>query len=104
MGVCMWPQTFGEWIPFWSFLVAALALVLSNARSTKAEHERDQSMRDRLDYIRETVERTQATLERMDTKLDDHGTRIARVEEQVTALSRRVMRVEQELDGKERHQ
>ncbi|MDY2723908.1 MAG: hypothetical protein SOV20_08860 [Coriobacteriales bacterium] len=94
----MGPATFGEWVTLGSLLVALIALVANMGRSSKAEHERDQAMRDRLDSIRETVERTQATIDRMDSKLDDHGTRIARVEEQVAALGTRVVRVEHELD------
>lgn len=95
------PQTFSEWAVLGSLLLAAVTAIVNALRSSREEHEREQSVRDKLDGIRETVEHTQATIDRMDSKLDDHGTRIARVEEQISALGTRVVRVEQELDRKE---
>ena len=95
----MGPQSFGEWVTLGSLLVAAMALVGTQARTARSEHERDQGVRDKLDSIKEAVDRTQRTLERMDGKLDDHGTRLARVEEQISTLFSRVKRLEDDQDA-----
>lgn len=95
----MGPQSFGEWVTLGSLLVAVIALVGTQARTVRSEHERDQGVRDKLDSIKEAVDRTQRTLERMDGKLDDHGTRLARVEEQISTLFSRVKRLEDDQDA-----
>lgn len=94
------PETFGEWVTLGSLIVAAVALVSSSSRTARVEHERDQSMRDKLDSIKEAVDDTRRTIDKMDSKLDDHGTRITRVEEQVETLFNRIKRIEDTLDSR----
>lgn len=96
----MGPQSFGEWVTLGSLLVAVMALVGTQARTARSEHERDQGVRDKLDSIEKTGERTYAQVERITQKLDDHGVRIARIEERVDTLFRRVERIEDESEDR----
>lgn len=77
-----------------SFVVAALALIATMLRSHRADSEKDQMLKDRLEQISEITRETRDSVREINRKLDDHSTRIARVEESVKALDRRVERLE----------
>lgn len=94
----MGPNTFGEWMTLGSLVVAVLALSTGFSRSSQESHERDQVMRDRLDSLREQSTEQLRMLRELDAKLDDHGTRITRMEEQVQTLFDRITRLEKEHD------
>ena len=94
----MAPASFGEWMTLGSLVVATLALMSSLSRSSQDSHERDQGMRDRLDSLREQSAEQLRMLRELDAKLDDHGTRITRMEEKVQTLFDRLSRLEKEHD------
>ena len=93
----MQTMAWGDIIALCSLAVAAIVAVASALRGMRGESERDQVVRDKLDVIGHTVTDTQQLLREMDRKLDDHGQRIARLEERQGALDRRVASVEQDV-------
>lgn len=90
---------FAELVTLGSLLVAFSALVLNASKSARADHERDQAVRDKLEQIKDNTEETRRMLREVDRKIDDHGTRIARLEERTDTLFQRVDRVETTLDS-----
>lgn len=85
-------------IPLASALVALAALVYAFLKDRKGEQKEDasalQGIRDKLDYISDTARDTREDVRALDRKLDDHSSRLARVEASVEGLSKRVETLE----------
>lgn len=86
--------TVNEIVAIVSALVAGLALVLSFARDKKGEIANTQAIRDKLDYISDTTRDTREDVRALDRKLDDHATRIGKIETKVNDHARRLDRLE----------
>lgn len=98
------PATFGELVSLLSLIVAALVAVSSavaaGRRGASTDSAREQRMSDQLDHISQMCSETRQDVKEMNRKLDDHGSRITRLEEQCTTLFSRVERLEAAQDGK----
>lgn len=86
--------TVNEIVAIVSALVAGLALVLSFTRDKKGEIANTQAIRDKLDYISDTTRDTREDVRALDRKLDDHATRIGKIETKVNDHARRLDRLE----------
>lgn len=84
----------GEVIAAISAIVAALALLLNFSRERKSNVMDSQTVRDKLDYISDTARDTREDVRALDRKLDDHTSRIAKVEAHVEAQDKRIQRLE----------
>lgn len=73
-----------------SATVAALALVLNFAKDKRGTVADSQAVRDKLDYISDTVRDTREDVRALDRKLDDHATRITKIEALVDDHERRI--------------
>ena len=89
-------------IAFGSLMVAALALIASALRSYSSDERGEQVISDRLDAIAESVRHLTAIVQGMDVKLDAHAESIARTDEKVKSLEKRVNSVEGRLAALER--
>ena len=88
-------------IAFGSLLVAAIALVASIMRNYSSDERGEQLVSDRLDAIADSVRRLTSIVEGMDAKLDAHAESIARADEQVKSLTKRVDGIEGRLTALE---
>lgn len=88
-------------IAFGSLLVASIALIASAMRNFSSDEKSEQVISDRLDAIAESVKRLTAIVEGMDAKLDAHAESIARADEQVKSLTKRVDGIEGRLTALE---
>ncbi|MBR2681762.1 MAG: hypothetical protein IKG69_09835 [Atopobiaceae bacterium] len=87
-------MTVGEIVAIVSALVAGLALVLNYAKDRRGSIESSQAIRDKLDYISDTARDTREDVRALDRKLDDHASRIGKIETKVDEHSRRLERLE----------
>jgi uncharacterized protein HemX len=94
----MTPGTFAEWVALWSLLIAAAALIITVVKNDRESSRASQALRDKLENIRMTVEETRETLRSMDSKLDDHGTRLTRAEERIDTLFNNYSRLQNNMD------
>lgn len=81
-----------------SLVVAAIALLSSRVKDTKADAARHQLVDDKLDRNNELARETRDTVRDMSKKLDDHAVRLTKAEERIDTLFRRVGRIEQNID------
>lgn len=87
-----------EIIALGSLVVAAIALLSSRVKDTKADAARHQLVDDKLDRNNELARETRDTVRDMSKKLDDHAVRLTKAEERIDTLFRRVGRIEQNID------
>lgn len=87
-----------EIIALGSLVVAAIALLSSRVKDTKADAARHQLVDDKLDRNNELARETRDTVRDMSKKLDDHAVRLTTAEERINTLFRRVGRIEQNID------
>lgn len=73
-----------------SATVAALALILNFTKDRRGTVADSQAVRDKLDYISDTVRDTREDVRALDRKLDDHATRITKIEALVDDHERRI--------------
>lgn len=86
--------TVSEIVAVISAMVAGLALVLNFARDKRGEIAGSQAIRDKLDYISDTTRDTREDVRALDRKLDDHATRIGKIETNINDHARRIERLE----------
>ena len=94
----MGPQDFGDMTALCSLIVAAIVCFASLVRGQRDDNRDDQALRDRLDSIRDTVDRSLRTIQEVNAKLDDHTVRITRMEERERTLFSRIEKLERTVD------
>lgn len=82
-------------IPALAGLVALASLLYTMLRDKGGSVSASQAIRDKLDYISDTTRDTREDVRALDRKLDDHASRIARVEAEVEAHEKRIEHIEQ---------
>lgn len=94
-------MTTGEAVSVVSMCIAGLALVLNFARDRRSAAANRQSaaaesqaIRDKLDYISDTTRDTREDVRALDRKLDDHASRIGKIEIKMDEHTRRLDRLE----------
>lgn len=87
-----------EIIALGSLVVAAIALLSSRVKDTKAEAARHQLVDDKLDRNNELARETRDAVRDIERKLDDHAQRLVKVEADIDTLYRRVGRIEKNID------
>ncbi|MGI6590342.1 MAG: hypothetical protein ACOX1O_01820 [Eggerthellaceae bacterium] len=92
------PQDFNDLVALCSLIVAAIVCFASLVRGQREDNRDDQSLRDRLDNIKDTVDRSLKTIQEVDTKLGRHEVRIALIEEREHTLFRRLESLERTVD------
>ena len=76
--------------PFASAIVAVAALLYAVLKDRRADTSPLQGIRDKLDYIGDTTRDTREDVRALDRKLDDHASRLSRVEAHMESLDKRV--------------
>lgn len=91
------PINLDQLIAMSSLLVAAIVAIANSKRNSKAnvdmlrkEAERQQRISDKLATISSSVDETRAMVQRIDNKLEQHGTQITRLEAKVDEQERRI--------------
>lgn len=87
-------MTVAEIVALASVCIAGLALLLNFSRERKGDVSESQAIRDKLDYISDTTRDTREDVRALDRKLDDHATRIGKVETKLDDHARRLDRLE----------
>lgn len=84
----------GEIIAIVSVIVAACALLLNFNKEHRTDVSDTQAIRDKLDYISDTTRDTREDVRALDRKLDDHASRITKIETKLEDHERRIERFE----------
>lgn len=87
-------MTVAEIVSLVSVCIAGLALLLNFTRERRGAVSESQAIRDKLDYISDTTRDTREDVRALDRKLDDHATRIGKVETKLDDHARRLDRLE----------
>lgn len=87
-------MTVAEIVALASVCIAGLSLLLNFTRERKGSVSESQAIRDKLDYISDTTRDTREDVRALDRKLDDHATRIGKVETKLDDHARRLDRLE----------
>lgn len=87
-------MTVSEIIALISCIVAVGALALNIMKSTHGSVEQTQAIRDKLDYIADTTRDTREDVRQLDRKLDDHASRLTKIEAKVEDHGRRLDKLE----------
>lgn len=87
-------MTVAEIVALASVCIAGLTLLLNFTRDRKGAVSESQAIRDKLDYISDTTRDTREDVRNLDRKLDDHATRIGKVETKLDDHARRLDRLE----------
>ena len=87
-------MTTGEIIALVSASVAVLALVLNYMRGHNGDISNAQATRDKLDYISDNTRDIREDVRALDRKLDDHASKITKMEAQIGDHERRIEKLE----------
>lgn len=87
-------MTVSEIIALISCIVAVGALALNLMKSAHGSVEQTQAIRDKLDYIADTTRDTREDVRQLDRKLDDHASRLTKIEAKVEDHGRRLDKLE----------
>ena len=82
----------GDIVAILSLLLSCLIFAASQRKDSRAAAAHDQLINDKLDRNNEMSRETRDAVRDMARKLDDHGERITRVEQRVSALEDRADR------------
>lgn len=86
------PWQTGDVVAILSLLLSCLIFAASQRKDSRAAAAHDQLINDKLDRNNEMSRETRDAVRDMARKLDDHGERITRVEQRVSALEDRADR------------
>ena len=86
------PWQTGDVVAILSLLLSCLIFAASQRKDSRAAAAHDQLINDKLDRNNEMSRETRDAVRDMTRKLDDHGERITRVEQRVSALEDRADR------------
>lgn len=86
------PWQTGDIVAILSLLLSCLIFAASQRKDSRAAAAHDQLINDKLDRNNEMSRETRDAVRDMTRKLDDHGERITRVEQRVSALEDRADR------------
>ena len=86
------PWQTGDIVAILSLLLSCLIFAASQRKDSRAAAAHDQLINDKLDRNNEMSRETRDAVRDMAHKLDDHGERITRVEQRVSALEDRADR------------
>ena len=86
------PWQTGDIVAILSLLLSCLIFAASQRKDSRAAAAHDQLINDKLDRNNEMSRATRDAVRDMARKLDDHGERITRVEQRVSALEDRADR------------
>lgn len=86
------PWQTGDIVAVLSLLLSCLIFAASQRKDSRAAAAHDQLINDKLDRNNEMSRETRDAVRDMARKLDDHGERITRVEQRVSALEDRADR------------
>ena len=86
--------TIRDILPYLAGVVALAVFLYARRDASRDEGGSLQAIRDKLDYISDTTRDTREDVRALDRKLDDHATRITRVEETLKDHDRRLERLE----------
>lgn len=86
------PIQTGDVVAMLSLLLSCLIFAASQRKDSRAAAAHDQLINDKLDRNNEMSRETRDAVRDMTRKLDDHGERITRVEQRVSALEDRADR------------
>lgn len=86
------PWQTGDVVAMLSLLLSCLIFAASQRKDSRASAAHDQLINDKLDRNNELGRETRDAVRDMSKKLDDHGERITRVEQRVSALEDRADR------------
>ena len=86
------PWQTGDVVAILSLLLSCLIFAASQRKDSRAAAAHDQLINDKLDRNNEMSRETRDAVRDMTKKLDDHGERITRVEQRVSALEDRADR------------
>lgn len=88
------PLSYGDVLALLTLTLSCVVFATSKRKDDRVQAAHDQLVSDKLDRSLELARDTRDTVRDMSRKLDDHGERITRVEQRVTALEDRVERSE----------
>ena len=88
------PWQTGDVVAILSLLLSCLIFAASQRKDSRAAAAHDQLINDKLDRNNEMSRETRDAVRDMARKLDDHGERITRVEQRVSALEDRADRLD----------
>ena len=81
-------------IPTLAAAVALASLLYTMLKDRGGNVSASQAIRDKLDYISDTTRDTREDVRALDRKLDDHASRIVKVEEKLKDHDRRIEKIE----------
>lgn len=87
-------MTVAEIVALASVCIAGLSLLLNFSRDRKGAVSESQAIRDKLDYISDTTRDTREDVRALDRKLDDHATKLGKIETKLDDHARRLARLE----------
>lgn len=87
-------MTTGEIIALTSAVVAVLALLFNVSRSRTSDITAAQATRDKLDYISDNTRDIREDVRALDRKLDDHASKITKMQAQLDDHDRRLEKLE----------
>ena len=87
-------MTPAETVTIVSVAIAALALAFNVLKDRRTEVLTSQSVRDKLDSIADIVRDTRDDVREVNHKLDDHATRLVRIEARLEEHDRRIAGIE----------
>lgn len=83
-----------EIITLTSAIVAILALLFNVSRSHSGDIAANQATRDKLDYISDNTRDIREDVRALDRKLDDHASKITKMQAQLEGHEKRIERLE----------
>jgi chromosome segregation ATPase len=83
-------MTVQDVLPYLAGVVAFIVFIFARRDASRAEGSTLQAIRDRLDRINDTTQDTRDDVRDIKRTLDDHSTRLTRLEERVTDHGRRL--------------
>lgn len=95
MGAFQW----GELFSLLAVIISCITISINIFGRSKTETKNEQWMRDKLDQLTDMSKDTNETVKAMNTKIDDHAERLARLESDNETIFRRLKRIENTQDN-----
>lgn len=94
MGAFQW----GELFSLLAVIISCITISINIFGRSKTETRNEQWMRDKLDQLTDMSKDTNETVKSMNTKIDNHAERLARLESDKDTIFRRLKRIEETQD------
>lgn len=92
------PFGWGELFSLLAVVVSCVTISINIFGRSKTETKNEQWMRDKLDQLTDMSKDTNETVKAMNTKIDNHAERLARLESDNETIFRRLKRIENTQD------